>query len=266
MKSFLYLALLFIVLFYGILLVVVPLVMKWQFRYRAKIAPRAVHLEELPATAKEFIEKNRNSIEVWGFDVINYLNLGLAPGRDGPFMALLSNPHTREWASLSWGTSNGKSRGYIGFVTHSPDGTQVETNTNVIGSVLFATPNRHVFRFPHVHEVFTLYSLHRMLVRQVVGYRHSVLPPCGQEVTELERNLERYGSAQRSRGYMYLDGRDGWYRLTWKGAVIAGWRSISPAPLLEGWLMRGRTKALLRRRERAHQQRLALPRRESTNL
>lgn len=253
MKSVLYLALLLVVLFYGVLLVLVPLVMKWQFRYRARILPRTIRFEDLPTAGQEFIEKNRNSIEVWGFDLVNCLNLGLAPYRDGPFMVLLSNPYTREWAKISWGTSNGNSRGHLGFITHSSDGKQVETNTNVISSVLFATPNRHIFRFPEVRDVFTLYSLHRVLVQRVVGHRNSILPPCGQEVTELQRNLERYGSAQRLKGYMSLDGRDGWYRLTWKGAIIAGWRSIWPAPLLQGWLMRGRTKALLRKREPAQQ-------------
>lgn len=255
MKSVLYLPLLFIVLFYGILLVLLPLVMKWQFRYRARVSPRAVRFEELSAAAQEFIEKNRNSIEVWGFDLVEYLNLGLAPGRDGPFMALLSNPHTCEWASLSWVTSNGNSRGYVGFITHSSDGVQVETNTNVISSVLFPTPNRHIFRFPHVHDIFTLYSLHRVLVGQAGHPVCAVLPPKGQEVAELQRNLERYGSAQRSRGFMYLNGRDGWYRLTWKGAIVAGWRSIWPASLLQGCLMRCRTRALLRKRERAQQHR-----------
>jgi hypothetical protein len=246
MKSFLYLALLFVVLFYGILLILVPLVLKWQFRYRARILPRIVGFENLPEAAQRFIEEHIDSIEVWGFDLLNFLNLGISPGGTGPFLALLSNPYTREWATISYVVSNGSGRGYLEFITHWSDGVQVDTNTNALRSVLFPTPNRHVFRFPQVRDVFTLYGLHRMLVERTVGRGYPLVPPRGQEVTEWQRRLERYGPHQRLRGYMYLDGRDQYYRLTWKGAMVGGWRSIWPVPLLRVWRMKRRSERILR--------------------
>jgi hypothetical protein len=254
MKSFLDLALVFVVLFYGILLILMPLVFKGRFRYRARLFPRILRFEDLPAAAQEFIGNNINSIEVWGFDLVNYVNLGLVARREGPFMALLSNPYTREWAGISYIVPDRNARGYIAFITQSSDGVEVETNTNVIGSVLFPTPNRHIFRFPHVHDVFTLYRLHRMLVQHIAGHGCSVLPPRGRETTELQRRLERYGPSQQARGYMYLDWKNECYRLTWKGAIVAGWRSIWPLPLLHAWLTSRQSKALLRRTARAQQQ------------
>ncbi len=241
MKSFLYLALLFVVLFYGILLVLMPLALKWRFRYRRRIVPRVVEFWNLPPAAQQFIEERIDSIEVWGFDLVNYLNWDVGAGGTGPFVALLSNPHTREWATISYVASNGNSRGYIEFITQWSDGIQVDTNTKALHAVLFPTPNCHVFRFPQVRDVFTLYRLHRMLVKQTVGRGHPFVPPRGQEVTEWQRRLERYGPYQQSRGYMYLDGRDQCYRLTWKGAIVGGWRSIWPLPLLRAWRLKRRT-------------------------
>jgi len=252
MKSFFSMAVLFVLLFYGILLVLMPLALKWRFRSRARIFPRVIRFEDLPAAARVFVQKNTNSFELWGFDLITYLNLCLAPERAGPFLALLSNPHTGEWAGISYGVFKGNSRGYLGFITQAGD-VQVETNTDVISSVLFPTPNRQVFRFPNVRDVFTLYRLHRMLVQQIIGHHYPVLPPAGQEVAELQGRLERYTRAQQARGYLELDWRHHCYRLTWKGAMVATWRFIWPGPLLCAWFIGRRTRAILKSRARAQQ-------------
>ena len=56
MDTFTQAALLFILLFYGIVLVFAPIVLRIQFRYRAKVDPRVVPFEELPAEVREFLE------------------------------------------------------------------------------------------------------------------------------------------------------------------------------------------------------------------
>jgi hypothetical protein len=91
-----YLALLFVFWFYGIVLILSPIVLRIQFRYRAKVEPRVVALEDLPVEVREFIEPRVATFALWNFDVVAYLNLGKIAARTESFMALLSNPHTAE--------------------------------------------------------------------------------------------------------------------------------------------------------------------------
>ena len=73
MDTFTHLGLLFILWFYGILLVFAPIVLRIQFRYRAKVDPRVVPLEELPAEVREFLEPRVASLAPWNFDLVAYL-------------------------------------------------------------------------------------------------------------------------------------------------------------------------------------------------
>lgn len=237
----------FVLAFFGLLLVLVPLALRLTFQYRAKVFPRAVSFDELPTQARNFMQPRVKAIAVWGFDLVAYLNLGPIASGTESFMALLSNPHTSEWADVSFVVSPRKSRGYIEFVTHCTDDVQVDTNTSAAAPVLFPMPNYHVFRFPQVDDVFTLYRVHRMLVDQNTNGNRPVLPPRGQEVAELQRRLERFGPWQQSRGYMYLKSPGSFYRLTWKGAVLGGWRSIWPVSMLRAWQMKRQSAAILRR-------------------
>lgn len=247
MESFVYLAFRFVLLFYALMLVLAPIALRYQFRYRAKFSPRVVEPEDLPEAARNFIQPKIKTIEAWGFELVNFLKFDMAAPGMQSFMALLANPHTHEWADISYVVATGKSRGYMEFITACSDGSQLDTNTNAIAPVLFPTPSRHIFRFPQIEDVFTLYRVHRMLVQVNLNSGYPVLPPEGQELTELQRRLERYGPWQQSRGYMYLDGPDGSYRLTWKGAIIGGWRSIWPVPQLRAWQMRLQSEAILQK-------------------
>jgi hypothetical protein len=62
----------------------------------------------------------------------------------------------------------------------------------------------------------------------------------------LKRRLERYGPRQQERGYMYLDNTGEYFRLTWKGAILGGWRSVWPVSLLRRWWMQSRSEVILR--------------------
>lgn len=247
MDSFVGQALLVALLFYGAMLVLAPVALRLTFQHRSKVFPRTVSFEELPAEVRSFMQPKVEAISLWGFDLVAYLNVGeLSPGA-AAFMALLSNPHTNEWADVSFVLSARKSRGYMEFVTRCSEDSQVDTKTNATAPVLFPLPNYHVFRFPQIDDVFTLYRVHRMLVQENVNGGRPVLPPRGQEVAELQRRLERFGPWQQARGYMYLDPAGKVYRLTWKGAIVGGWRSIWPMPLLRSWRMKRKSKAILRR-------------------
>jgi hypothetical protein len=247
MDTFIHAALRFVLWFYGILLILGPIVLRIQFRYRAKVDPRVVPLEELPAAVREFMEPRVASLAPWNFELVAYLSLGSIAAGTEAFMALLSNPHTAEWADVSFVASPTKKSGYVEFISRCSEEMQIDTNTNSMAPVLFPLPQHHIFRFPQIQDIFTLYRIHRMLVTQITHGALPVLPPPGQEVAELKRRLERYGPWQEKHGYMYFDASGENYRLTWKGAILAAWRAVWPVPLFRGWRMRRENQAVLNR-------------------
>jgi hypothetical protein len=240
-------AIFFVLLFYGIVLALSPIVLRIQFRYRAKVEPRVVPFEDLPAEVREFMEPRVASFALWNFDVAAYLNLGSIAARTESFMALLSNPHTAEWAGVIFIKSRVKKVRFMEFMTRCSEEMQIDTSTDSTTPVLFPLPRHHVFRFPQIQDVYTLYRVHRMLVNEITHGALPVLPPAGEEVAELKRRLDRYGPWQVEHGYMYLDKSGENYRLTWKGAILGAWRAVWPIPLIRGWRMRVGNQAVLNR-------------------
>jgi hypothetical protein len=247
MDAFAYLALRFILYFYGIVLVLGPIVLRTRFRLRARFDPCVVSLEELPVQVREFLEPRAGSLALWNFDLVAYLNLGQITPTTATYMALLSNPHTCEWADITVIFSPLKKTGYIEFITRCSEEVQIDTNTASAAPGLFSVPQHQVFRFPEIQDVYTLYRVHRMLVTDITHGALPVLPPPGQEVAELKRRLERFGPWQQEHGYMYPDATGENYRLTWKGAIFAAWRKTWPVPLVRGWRMQRKNQAVLDR-------------------
>ncbi len=231
---------------YGAMILLGPVLLRAQFRFKAKLNPQLVPVESLPPDVRQFMALRVKSIVDLGFEPVGYVNLGSMTTNTGSFMALFSNSRTLEWADVSVVKSATKMAGYIEFITRCSNDAQVDTNTNSIAPVLFPSPSYHVFRFPQVRDAFTLYRAHRMLVQQNTGGSRPELPPRGQELAELKRRLERYGPRQQERGYMYLDGAGEYFRLTWKGAILGAWRSIWPVSLVRRWWMRSRSEDQLR--------------------
>lgn len=237
----------FVLAFLGLLFVLVPFALWLTYHHRAKVFPRSVPFEELPEQVQKFMKPRVEAIALWGFDLLAYLNLGPLSAGTESFMALLSNPHTSEWANVSFVVSPKRSRGYMEFTTHCSGEVQVDTNTNATSPVLFPVPNYHVFQFPQVDDVFTLYRLHRRLVQEKTNGNRPISPSRGQEVAELQRRIERFGPWQQSRGYMYLQSPGKFYRLTWKGAIVGGWRAIWPVSAARNLWIRRKSAAILRR-------------------
>jgi hypothetical protein len=234
--------------FYGLLLVLGPIVLRIQFRYRASVDPQGVAFDALPVEVQRFIQPKIPGIESLGFKPVAYLSLGaVAPNVKG-FMALFSNANTSEWADISLVTSAIRSAGYIEFITRCSEDLQVDTNTNATAPVLGPpVATRYVFRFPQLNDAFTLYRVHKMLAQQKTHGAPAVLPPEGREISELKRRLDRYGPQQQQRGYMYLDSSGNFYRLTWKGAVLGAWRSVWPMPVFRRWRLQARNRTVLKR-------------------
>jgi hypothetical protein len=231
---------------YGALILLGPLLLRAQFRFKAKLNPQLVPVESLPPDVQEFMAPRVQSIAALGFEPVGYVNVGSMTANTGSFMALFSNSRTLEWADVSVVKSAKKMAGYIEFITRCSNDAQVDTNTNSNAPVLFPWPSYHVFRFPQVQDAFTLYRAHRMLVQENTGGCKPELPPRGQELAELKRRLERYDPRQQERGYMALDAAGEYFRLTWKGAILGAWRSIWPVSVVRRWWMRSRSEVQLR--------------------
>ena len=231
---------------YGAMILLGPILVRAQVKFKAKLNPQLVPVQSLPPDVQQFMAPRTQSIAGLGFELVGYVNVGsMATGTES-FMALFSNPRTMEWADVSVVKSATKMAGYIEFITRCSNDAQVDTNTNSIAPVLFPWPSYHVFRFPQVKDAFTLYRAHRMLVQQNTGGGKPELPARGQEIAELKRRLERFGPRQQERGYMFLDGGGEYFRLTWKGAILGAWRSIWPVSLLRRWWMQGQSEGRLR--------------------
>jgi hypothetical protein len=230
---------------YCALIILGPIVLRFQFRFKAKLNPQLVPLESLPPDVQGFMSSRVAAIASLGFEPVGYVNVTMLTGT-GSFMALFSNARTLEWADISVVKSSKQMKGYIEFITRCSDDSQVDTNTNSTAPVLSPAPSYHVFRFPQIKDPFTLYRAHRMLVQQNTGGSRPELPPKGQELAELKRRLERYGVRQQERGYIYLDAAGENFRLTRKGALLGAWRSIWPISLVRNLWMQSQSQTRLR--------------------
>jgi hypothetical protein len=231
---------------YGALFLLGPIVLRVTFRFKAKLDPQLVPRESLPPDVQQFMAPRVAAITGLGFEPVGYINVGTMAGSTQSFMALFSNSKTLEWADVSVVKSTKQMKGYSEFITRCSDDAQVDTNTNATAPVLFPWPSYHIFRFPQIKDAFTLYRVHRLLVQQNTGGSRPELPPKGQELAELKRRLERYGVRQQESGYMYLDDAGQYFRLTWKGAILGGWRSIWPISMVRNFLMQNQSQTQLR--------------------
>src|ERR1700675_1409308 len=188
---------------YGALLILGPILLRLQFRFKARLNPQVVPVESLPPDVQQFMAPRVKSIAGLGFEPVAYVNVGNITTNTGSFMALLSNPRTLEWADVSVVKSTKKMAGYMEFITRCSNDAQVDTNTSSTAPVMSPSSTYHVFRFPQVKDAFTLYRAHRMLVQENTGGSKPELPPPGQELSELKRRLERYGPRQQEHGYVY---------------------------------------------------------------
>lgn len=229
------------------LFVLSPIILRARFRYNAKVDPRPIASEELPEPARAFMEPRLSEFAAWNFELVAYVRLWKIAGSTEAYMALLSNPHTHEWADVTFVKSPMKKSGYIEFVTRCSEQLQIDTNTNLAPLLLFRLPQHHVFHLPQVTDVFTLYRIHRMLVTEITHGALPVLPAAGQEIAELKRRLDRYGPWQQERGYLYLDPGGENYRLTWKGAILGAWRTVWPISIFRAWRQHIKSSDILMR-------------------
>src|SRR5678815_4332844 len=145
---------------YGAFIVFAPVFLRSRFRYTSRLEPRAVSFETLPPDVQAFMSPRLPPLAELGFEHVAYVALGsMTPSTSG-FMALLSNPKTREWADVSLITASSGLRGYTEFISYCSNTLQVDTNNAPIAPVLFSPAGYHVCRLPQVQDAATLYWAH----------------------------------------------------------------------------------------------------------
>jgi hypothetical protein len=231
---------------YAAMFLLGPIILRFTFKFKAKVDPQLVARESLPVDVQQFMTRHSAGIEGLGFERVGYIKLGTLAGGTQSFMALFSNSKTQEWADISAVKSAKGLKGYFEFITRCSDDTQVDTNTNSTAPVLSASAGYHVFRFPQITDASRLYRAHQMLVHENIGGSRPELPAKGQEVAELKRRLERYGVRQQQCGYMVFDPAGQQFRLTWKGAFLGAWRSIWPISAIRNLMQQSQSQARLR--------------------
>jgi hypothetical protein len=247
MIHFVHVLLLFISWFYVILLVLTPISLRMRFRLSARVDPTVMQVVEMPEVARAYIEARIAEFRNWNFELVSYVDLGEVTPSTRAYLALLSNPHTAEWADATFIISPVKKYGYFEFITRCSEQMQIDTNTSPAAPIFFPVPQHHIFRLPQVGDVFKLYRVHRMLVTEITHGALPVIPAAGEEIAELKRRVNRYGPWQQDHGYMFLDSSGENYRLTWKGAILGAWRSIWPISLFRSWRQSAKNRAVLDR-------------------
>src|SRR5882762_9285123 len=102
---------------YGAMILLGPILLRAQVKFKAKLNPQLVPVESLPPDVQQFMAPRAESIVGLGFEPIGYVNVGsMATGTES-FMALFSNPRTMEWAYVSVLKSATKTAGYMEFIS-----------------------------------------------------------------------------------------------------------------------------------------------------
>ena len=89
---------------------------------------------------------------------------------------------------------------------------------------VFVRPQDHVAHaFPMLHNVATLYKVHRGICERHAGTRRGEIPPAGSEVRQTNLDTAEEFAYQAKRGMMRAT-PDGDYESTWRGAFHSVWK------------------------------------------
>jgi hypothetical protein len=140
---------------------------------------------------------------------------------------------------------------YVEFCTKFSEGGEVCTNNSRTLAVLGGVPPKEIFQLPAEHDLARLLEFHGAAVDRLFPGRTPVLPTPGEELAALSAGMIGDLDQYVGRGMMYLDQAGAAYRLTWKGAFLAAWRSLPAGSFLWRRRMEHRVSELMRARLQA---------------
>ena len=235
-----------VILFWALLHVTGPLVVKATFRFAAKVEPIKVPLEAVPAAVRAAVDRWSTQIQSLGFSSVGVYSMGGLASNTQSFLAYFVNRTASDFANVSVVLSSAGTKSYFEFSSSFTSGLTLDTNINQIVSIGSTPPDILVFRFPSIASPSLLYQIHRALIQKHAAFLRPQLPPEGEEATRIVQQIGRYGPRQAAAGYMHLAPGDTHYRLTWKGALLMTWKSIWPTSLIRRTLYQMRMQKALK--------------------
>lgn len=235
-----------LIFFLAFLHLVGPLVVKFTFRFAAKVEPVKISIESLSVAVRAIVERWSPQIEALGFTPVGIYNMGALASNTQSFLAYFVNRSAGEFADVSIVTSSAVTKSYFEFSSSFSNGFSLETNVNKVASISAAHPQIRVFRFPEIASPGQLYQIHRALIQKYAGFLGPQLPPVGEEAARIVQQVGRYGPCQVQAGLMYLASDGSCYRLTWKGAFLMTWKSLWPTSFIRKSLFRAQMQKELK--------------------
>jgi len=202
---------------------------------------------EVPETVKAVTLAAAADLASLGFAVLGHFRLEQANSvQISGYVTLFENPRTLDLAKLINSCLPGRVSTTLNFFTEYRDGTAFGTSDRRTPSVTPRTRLRPGSRsFSQVEDARRLYEIHQALADHAGRFDTPVRDPAAFLKEATVREL----AAWVARGYRRLDRSSGRLRMTWKGAVVAGWVLTPPVPAVNLAWRRWRAGRVLRRLE-----------------
>lgn len=187
--------------------------------------------ETLSAEGSDFFARMTDALEGEGFEPV--VHAVREPQAAQPrYQMLALNRETRDQALAvymrSGSPKNPYSIRYLEFFTAFRTGTRLETRNSRHLSRMPPVREKKVYIFPQITNPRQLLKIHRRLIERYAAYEEAILPPMGEELESMRKEVIRDLQRMRHMGYLVHDEMENAYRPTWKGAILMTLRIIWP--------------------------------------
>lgn len=243
----------------GIPYVLGPILIKSTQKFRAIPPLRVFDPQQSPPPRQvaEFFDGAVRELESVGFSAVAHVAIPDMVPHVATLLVLLENRDTDDGAIVvsmhGMSDSGGGARRvqmqshYVEISCEFVDGVQLSTNNSEIGPSFAAVPQRRIVQLPQIKSPARLYRLHQRAVEELATARRSPLPPREELVDHLGRDMTDEFETQIDTGYLFKT--PGYYRPTWKGAILMTWKEVWPVNAIRRMRRRNRARQFLERWE-----------------
>ncbi len=211
--------------------------------------------EEVPPGARDAILGLVPRLEAVGFHTLGHYRLERSAPNITAFVTLLENRQGRQTARiLTTVVQNSPNPVYMGgvptliFLTNFGDGSRLVTSNNLLQRLQpsLSRMRRGSMSFPWIRDPFRLYAIHEACVAFHAPDGIRVAPSLSDPVAHLKETRDEELAHFVETGYFYVDESLGQYRLTWKGAMLSGWKLLWPLKPIRQSLRHRAARRILR--------------------
>ncbi len=210
-----------------ILFVVLPIRLHQNQTLRLDPDYRETRLEDLTPEMRDFLSQALPELRAEGFEVAANVHVHEGVTKTSGSNVFLVNRQSRDVASVLLAQSRGRQASTLLVGSRFADGNSVITANNRILSPYPRDPHADGATFPWVTSAAALVEVHRRRLRALGrDGEERVCPEPGEEVGYLTRLWKQEGERFVRCGYKWNDPEQGVRRFTWRGAFLAGWKSV----------------------------------------